>query len=106
MKALARRSSAPRHPIVPDSLARASSTSHQTRCFKNYVRFGSKSLVSSIRDELVALDTNEYIFALRGDARYPACETSENRHFLAELPTLPFTVLTSEEALQLLDKLQ
>jgi predicted nucleic acid-binding protein len=31
---------------------------------------------------------------------------SENRHFLAELSGLPFTVLTSEEALRLLDKPQ
>jgi len=141
--------------------------------------------VSSIRDELVALDTNEFIFALRRDAGRRACETlllegvaelqlyvprqvlvelehnlspaemrdarealesarsvtwdyapaqperverwqeqgaragdamiiaqleaygvhyliSENRHFLAELPALPFTVLTSEEVLRLL----
>jgi len=28
-----------------------------------------------IRDETVALDTNEFIFALRRDARYPFCET-------------------------------
>ena len=27
---------------------------------------------------------------------------SENRHFLAELPALPFKVLSSEEAVQLL----
>jgi predicted nucleic acid-binding protein len=142
--------------------------------------------VSSPRDELVALDTNEFVFALRREARRRACETllmegiaeldiyiplqvlvelqrnlsqaevrdaltaldraksvtwdyalaqpemverwqeqgarkgdamivaqleasrvryliSENRHFLAELPALPFTVLTSEEALRLLD---
>jgi hypothetical protein len=31
--------------------------------------------VNSIRDEVVALDTNEFIFAIRRDPRYPACET-------------------------------
>jgi hypothetical protein len=139
--------------------------------------------VSSIREGLVALDTNGFIFALRREARRPACETlllvgvadlqiyvpfqvnlelqrnlsrtemrdamralegarsvtwdyaqaqpemvqrwqeygakkgdaiivaqleaygvhyliSENRHFLAQLPALPFTVLSSEEALR------
>ena len=30
--------------------------------------------MSSIRDSLVALDTNEYIFAVRRVAAYPACE--------------------------------
>ena len=142
--------------------------------------------MSSIRDELVALDTNEFVFALRRETRHTACETlfleglpelriymplqilfelqrnlsqgemrdaligltgarsvtwdyalprpeiverwqqrgakkgdaviaahleangvryliSENRHFLAELSGLPFTVLNSEEALRLLD---
>lgn len=141
--------------------------------------------MSSIRDEPVALDTNVFVFALRKEANYPACETllfdklnelqvyvplqvfvelqhnltdnemrgvlralvraktitwdyapapsdliarweqrgakkgdaviaahleatniryfvSENRHFLAELPALPFEVLSSEEAVRLL----
>jgi hypothetical protein len=31
--------------------------------------------VNSIRDEPVALDTNEFIFALRGEPLYPACRT-------------------------------
>ncbi len=31
--------------------------------------------MNSIRDELISLDTNEFIFALRKDARHPACET-------------------------------
>ncbi len=139
--------------------------------------------MNSIRDEPVALDTNVFVFALRKDANYPACETllfdklnelqvyvplqvfvelqhnltdnemrgvlralvraktvtwdyapvpldlvaqweqrgakkgdaviaayleatniryfvSENRHFLAELPALPFEVLSSEEAVR------
>ena len=30
--------------------------------------------MNSIRDEVVALDTNEFIFALRRDADHPACE--------------------------------
>ena len=142
--------------------------------------------MNSIRDELVALDTNEFVFALRREARRTACEDlflkglpalriyvplqilvelqhnlsqdemrdaligltrarsvtwdyapaqpeiverwqqrgakkgdamivahleadgiryliSENRHFLAELSNLPFTVLTSEQVLSLLD---
>lgn len=141
--------------------------------------------MNSIRDEPVALDTNVFIFALRKDVNYPACETllfdklielqvyiplqvfvelqrnltenemrgvlralvraetatwdyapapadliarweqrgakkgdaviaahleaaniryfvSENRHFLAELPTLPFEVFSSEEVVRLL----
>jgi hypothetical protein len=141
--------------------------------------------VNSIRGETVALDTNVFIFALRKEPDYPACETllfdklpalqiymplqiflelqrnltasemrrvvraltmaqavtwdyappqmdrirqweqrgakkgdavitahlegaavhylvSENRDFLKELPTLPFTVLSSEEAVRLL----
>ncbi|HZT41211.1 MAG TPA: hypothetical protein VFA07_03435 [Chthonomonadaceae bacterium] len=141
--------------------------------------------MSSIRDSWVSLDTHEFLFALRKEARYPACETllfdllsrlqiymplqilvelqrnltanemrglllalnrsktiqydyapvsldlvipwerrgakkgdaviaahlesagvhyfiSENRHFLSQLPDLPFIVLTSEEAVQLL----
>ncbi len=140
----------------------------------------------SIRDERVALDTNVFIFALRKESNYPACETllfdklnalhiymplqiflelqrnltgsemrrvvralamahtvtwdyaparmelirqweqhgakkgdavitahleaatarylvSENRDFLVELPGLPFTVLSSEEAVRLLE---
>lgn len=142
--------------------------------------------MNSIRDETLVLDTNVFVFALRKDARYPACEillfdrlhelkiyvplqifvelqrvltigemrgvsraliraqtvawdygpapverirrweqqgakkgdavivahletvnvryfVSENRHFLGELPTLPFEVLSSEEALRRLD---
>ena len=142
--------------------------------------------MNSIRDQVAALDTNEFIFALRRAASHPACEIllfdrlnefqiyiplqillelqcnlsrnemhdlfliltkakavtwdympapialvrqgesrgakkgdavitahlesanvryliSENRHFLAELPNLPFEVLTSAEALQGLD---
>jgi len=31
--------------------------------------------MNSIRDELISLDTNEFIFALRKDATNPACET-------------------------------
>ena len=31
--------------------------------------------MNSIRDELVALDTNEFIFALRKDPSHPSCET-------------------------------
>ena len=31
--------------------------------------------MNSIRDELISLDTNESIFALRKDATHPACET-------------------------------
>ena len=31
--------------------------------------------MNSIRDEPVALDTNVFVFALRKDANYPACET-------------------------------
>jgi predicted nucleic-acid-binding protein len=31
--------------------------------------------VNSIRHETVALDTNVFVFALRKDAAYPACET-------------------------------
>ena len=141
--------------------------------------------MNSIRGETVALDTNVFIFALRKDPNYPACETllfdkltalqvymplqiflelqrnltasemrrvvralsmaqavtwdyaparldlirqweqrgakkgdavitaslevtairylvSENRDFLKELPALPFTVLSSEEAVRLL----
>lgn len=141
--------------------------------------------MNSIRDKLLSLDTNEFIFALRREANHPACETllfdklnelqlyiplqilielqrnlrdhemrrvllaltkaksvtwdyapasmervgqweqrgakkgdaviaahleavgvryfvSENRHFLAELPDLPFKVLTSEDAVALL----
>jgi predicted nucleic-acid-binding protein len=141
--------------------------------------------VNSIRGEIVALDTNVFIFALRKEPDYPACETllfdklpalqvymplqiflelqrnltanemrrvvraltmaqavtwdyaparidliqqweqrgakkgdaaitahleeaairylvSENRDFLQELPALPFTVLSSEEAMRLL----
>jgi predicted nucleic-acid-binding protein len=141
--------------------------------------------VNSIRGELVALDTNVFIFALRKEPHFPACETllfdmlpalqvymplqiflelqrnltgsemrrvvraltmaqavtwdyapvrmdrirqweqrgakkgdavitahleeaaihylvSENRDFLKELPALPFTVLSSEEAVRLL----
>jgi hypothetical protein len=141
--------------------------------------------VNSIRGELVALDTNVFIFALRKEPHFPACETllfdmlpalqvyiplqiflelqrnltgsemrrvvraltmaqavtwdyaparmdrirqweqrgakkgdavitthleeaairylvSENRDFLEELPALPFTVLSSEEAVRLL----
>lgn len=141
--------------------------------------------MSSIRNAAVPLDTNLFIFALRKDTTYPACETllfdklgelqvyiplqifvelqrnltsdemrgvlrallrtktvmwdyapapmeliarwgqqgakkgdaviaahleaadicyfiSENRHFLAELPALPFKVLSSEEAIRLL----
>jgi predicted nucleic-acid-binding protein len=141
--------------------------------------------VNSIRGEAVALDTNVFIFALRKEPNYPACETllfdkltalqvymplqiflelqrnltasemrrvvralamaqavtweyaparidlirqwehrgakkgdavitaylevaairylvSENRDFLKELPSLPFTVLSSEEAVRLL----
>jgi hypothetical protein len=141
--------------------------------------------VSSIRGETIALDTNVFIFALRKEPGYPACETllfdklpalrvymplqiflelqrnltasemrrvvraltmaqavtwdyaparldliqqweqrgakkgdaaitahlegavirylvSENRDFLKELPALPFTVLSSEEAMRLL----
>lgn len=141
--------------------------------------------MTSIRGEAVALDTNVYIFALRKEPAYPACETllfekllalqvymplqiflelqrnltasemrrvvralmmaqavtwdytparieiirqweqrgakkgdavitahlevaairylvSENRDFLKELPALPFTVLSSEEAMRLL----
>ena len=30
--------------------------------------------MNSIRDEVIALDTNEFIFALRRDADHPACE--------------------------------
>ncbi len=143
--------------------------------------------MSSIRDEAVGLDTNEFVFALRRDASHPACETllfdrlddlnvylplqilaelqrnlsvaemrgvlralaragsitwdyaparleliaqweqrgakkgdaviaahleaghvryfiSENRHFLTELSDLPFEVLTSEDAVRLLDQ--
>lgn len=141
--------------------------------------------MNSIRDELVSLDTNEFIFAMRREASHPACETlvfdqldklhlymplqivvelqrnlpdeemrqvllaltkakavtwdyspaapqrvrqweergakkgdaviaahleavgvryfiSENRHFLTELPDLPFQVLNSEQAVMLL----
>jgi predicted nucleic-acid-binding protein len=141
--------------------------------------------VNSIRDATIALDTNEFVFAIRRDPNYPACErllfdglielnlymplqillelqrnlsdeemrgvllaitrarsviwdyapaglervaqweergakkgdaviaahleahgvqyfVSENRHFLGELPTLPFQVLTSQEVLDLL----
>ena len=29
--------------------------------------------MSSIRDEPIALDTNQYVFAARGDAAHPAC---------------------------------
>ena len=143
--------------------------------------------MNSIRDERVALDTNVFIFALRKEPNYPACETllfdklnalqvyiplqiflelqrnltssemrrvvralamahtvtwdyapargdlvrqweqrgakkgdavitahleaaairylvSENRDFLLELPSLPFTVLSSEEAVRLLEE--
>jgi len=143
--------------------------------------------VPSIRSEAVALDTNVFIFALRKEPNYPACETllfdklsalqvymplqiflelqrnltgsemrrvvralamahtvtwdyaparmdlirqweqrgakkgdavitahleaatirylvSENRDFLIELPALPFTVLSSEEAVRLLEE--
>ena len=31
--------------------------------------------MNSIRDALVALDTNEFIFAIRKDSNYPFCET-------------------------------
>ena len=31
--------------------------------------------MNSIQDELISLDTNEFIFALRKDASHPACET-------------------------------
>lgn len=31
--------------------------------------------MNSIRDELLSLDTNEFIFALRREASHPACET-------------------------------
>src|SRR4051812_35157560 len=31
--------------------------------------------MNSIRDEFIALDTNEFIFALRREARHPDCET-------------------------------
>ena len=31
--------------------------------------------MNSIREEAVALDTNEYVFALRADADHPACRT-------------------------------
>lgn len=141
--------------------------------------------MNSIREVLVSLDTNEFLFALRKEARYPACEIllfdmlsslhiymplqilielqrnlrsdemrglllalsrsktiqwdyapvsldlvgrwerrgakkgdaviaahleaagvryfiSENRHFLGQLPDLPFLVLSSEEAARLL----
>jgi hypothetical protein len=143
--------------------------------------------VSSIRDAVVGLDTNEFVFALRQDPRHPTCETilfdrlgelkvclplqilaelqrnlstvemrtvlraleragsitwdyapappelikqwvqrgakkgdaviaahleahrtryfiSENRHFLTELPDLPFDVLAAEEVVRLLDQ--
>ena len=30
--------------------------------------------MNSIQDEVVSLDTNEFIFALRKDASHPACE--------------------------------
>jgi hypothetical protein len=30
--------------------------------------------MNSIRDEALVLDTNVFVFALRKDARYPACE--------------------------------
>jgi hypothetical protein len=30
--------------------------------------------MNSIHDEIVALDTNEYLFALRREVRYPACQ--------------------------------
>ncbi|MDX2213680.1 MAG: type II toxin-antitoxin system VapC family toxin [Oculatellaceae cyanobacterium bins.114] len=143
--------------------------------------------MNSILNEVIALDTNEFIFALRRDANYPACETllfnklpelqiymplqvlielqrnlsfdemrglflalnkskaiqwdykpapqdlikqwekrgakkgdaviaahlevaqvrffvSENRHFLVELPNLPFQVLSSEAVVNLLEQ--
>ena len=142
--------------------------------------------MNSIRDELISLDTNEFIFGLRKDVSRPACEilvfdklselrihlplqillelqhnltdeetrrvllavmkakavtwdyapaplelvqtwqhrgakkgdaviaahleiaqvsyfVSENRHFIAEITDLPFKVLTSEEAVQLIE---
>jgi hypothetical protein len=31
--------------------------------------------VSSIRDEAVSLDTNEFVFAIRRETSYPTCET-------------------------------
>src|SRR5690348_12100816 len=51
------------------------STSQPTRCCKNYARCGSRSSVNSIRHEAVALDTNVFVFALRKEVAYPACET-------------------------------
>lgn len=30
-------------------------------------------MIADIRNEFIALDTNEYLFALRGDSRFPAC---------------------------------
>ncbi len=40
--------------------------------------------MNSIRDERVALDTNVYIFALRREPKYPACETLlfDNLHMI------------------------
>lgn len=43
-------------------------------CCENYAPFESKSPVNSIREELVALDTNIFLFALRKEASYTACE--------------------------------